>query len=69
MKRLLTIKEFCAAYGTGRTRAYSMISAGLIEAVKHGPNTLICARSAEQWAVSLPRFKSAAASARATEAA
>jgi hypothetical protein len=66
MKRLLTIKEFCSAYGTGRTRTYSMIGAGLVEAVKHGPNTLICAESAERWAASLPRFKSTAAAARAT---
>ncbi|WP_229255100.1 hypothetical protein [Candidatus Viadribacter manganicus] len=47
----------------GRTRLYELISQGKIDAVKDGPRTLIPAESAEAWAASLPRFKSAAANA------
>jgi excisionase family DNA binding protein len=69
MHRLLTVKQFCAAYGMGRTRLYFLISQGKIEALKDGPKTLIPVESAEAWAASLPRFTSGAASARSTEAA
>jgi excisionase family DNA binding protein len=69
MKRFYTIKEYCAAFGCGRTKVYSEIAAGSLESVKDGARTLITAESAERRAASLPRFKSAAASARATEAA
>lgn len=69
MKRFLSIRAFCDAYGVGRTRTYDLIAAGKLQAVKNGPRTMIDAESAEAWAASLPRFKSAAASARATEAA
>ena len=69
MKRFYTPREFCAAYGMGRTRLYDLIAQGKIEAVKDGPKTLIPVESAESWAASLPRFKSGAASARATQAA
>jgi hypothetical protein len=69
MKRFLTIRAFCDAYGVGRTRTYDLIAAGKLQAVKNGPRTMIDAESAEALAASLPRFKSAAASARATEAA
>lgn len=64
MPRLYTVKQFCAAFGMGRTRLYDLIAQGKIEAVKDGPKTLIPAESAEAWASSLPRFKSGAASAR-----
>ncbi|MEQ1706877.1 MAG: helix-turn-helix domain-containing protein [Terricaulis sp.] len=64
MTRLLTVKQFCAAYGMGRTRLYDLIAAGKIEAVKDGPKTLIPVESAEAWAASLPRFRSGAANAR-----
>ena len=63
MPRLYTVKQFCAAYGCGRTRCYDLIAAGKIEAVKDGPKTLIPVESAEAWAASLPRFKSGAANA------
>ncbi len=69
MKRFLSIRAFCDAYGVGRTSVYSHIGAGKLQAVKIGPRTMIDVESAEQWAASLPRFKSASALARATEAA
>jgi hypothetical protein len=68
MKRFISIRAFCDAYGVGRTRTYDLIAAGRLQAVKNGPRTMIDAESAEAWAASLPRFKSSAASARATEA-
>lgn len=67
MKRFLSIRAFCDAYGVGRTRTYDLIAAGKLQAVKNGPRTMIDAESAEQWAASLPRFKSAAALARRPE--
>lgn len=67
MKRFISIRGFCDAYGVGRTRTYDLIAAGKLYAVKNGPRTMIEVESAEQWAASLPRFKSTAA--RATEAA
>ena len=69
MKRLLSIRAFCDAYGVGRTRTYDLIAAGKLQAVKNGPRTMIEAESAEAWAASLPRFKSNAALARATDVA
>ena len=67
MKRLLSIRAFCDAYGVGRTRTYDLIAESKIRAVKNGPRTMIDAESAEQWAASLPRFKSGAALARANQ--
>ena len=69
MKRFISIRDFCDAYGVGRTRTYDLIAAGKVQAYKNGPRTMIDVESAEQWAASLPRFKSAGALARATDAA
>lgn len=55
MKRLLTIKEFCAAYGVGHTRAYELIDLGEIEAVKIGRSTRIVVDSADAWVCALER--------------
>jgi hypothetical protein len=63
MKRFLSIRAFCDAYSVGRTRTYDLIAQGKIEAVKDGLKTFIPVESAEAWAASLPRFKSAAANA------
>lgn len=68
-KRLLSIREYCDAYNEGRTKTYERIASGELEAVKDGNRTKITFESAERRAASLPRFKSTAASARATEAA
>lgn len=62
-KRFLKVAEFCDAYGVRKTKAYSLIASGAITAVKSGSQTLIEGGSAEAWAASLPRFKSAAANA------
>ena len=69
MRRFISIKDFGDTYGPKRTLTYHMISTGELHAVKIGPRTMIDAESAEAWAASLPRFKSTAAPARATEAA
>lgn len=67
MPRFYTVKDFCLAYGMGRTRFYDLIAQGKIEAVKDGSKTLIPVESAEAWAASLPRFKSGAVSAQPQE--
>ena len=69
MKRFISIRDFGDTYGPRRTQTYDLIAARKLHAVKIGPRTMIDVESAEQWAASLPRFKSAAALARATEAA
>lgn len=56
MPRFITIKSFCMEFQVGRTRAYALIAAGAIEAVKNGSRTLIVRESAERWAASLPRM-------------
>jgi hypothetical protein len=58
MRRFISIREFCSAYGCGRTRTYDLIGAGQLLAVKNGPRTMIEVESAETWAASLPRFTS-----------
>jgi hypothetical protein len=69
MKRFISIRDFGDQYGPKRTQTYDLIAAGKLKAVKMGPRTMIDVESAEQWAASLPRFKSASALGRATEAA
>lgn len=69
MKRLLTIREYCDAYGDRRTKTYELIASGELEAVKDGARTKITFESAERRAASLPRFKSGTALARANESA
>ncbi|MBL8549050.1 MAG: helix-turn-helix domain-containing protein [Hyphomonadaceae bacterium] len=54
MKHHLSIAEFCAAYGVGRTRAYALVDSGQIKAVKIGRSTRITVESAETWRKSLP---------------
>ena len=69
MKRFISIRDFGDQYGPKRTQTYDLIATGKIEAVKIGPRTMIDVESAEQWAASLPRFKSGSALARAADAA
>jgi hypothetical protein len=66
MRRFISIRDFGDTYGPKRTATYDLISKGKLQAVKIGLRTMIDAESAEIWAASLPRFKSAAAPARAT---
>lgn len=45
----LSVNEFCAAYGIGRTLAYSEIKAGELKPVKIGRRTLIPVNVAADW--------------------
>lgn len=49
-----TVKDFCRAYGIGKTLAYELIGAGSLKAVKVGTRTLIPEDSAQAWFNSLP---------------
>jgi excisionase family DNA binding protein len=53
-KRALTVDEFMAAYGPGRTTTYEEIKAGRLKALKLGRKTLIPRDSADAWLASLP---------------
>ena len=48
-KRALSIGEFTAIYGVGRSTAYAEMSAGRLEYVKCGRRRLIPVDSAEAW--------------------
>lgn len=52
--RAYTIEAFCAAYGVGRTSAFSEIKNGRLQAKKVGKRTIIRAVDAEAWVTSLP---------------
>jgi hypothetical protein len=52
----LSIPTFCKLYGIGRSRTYTLIAAGILEAKKFGAKTLIDGASAERWYASLPGF-------------
>ena len=60
-KRALTVEEFIAAYGIGRTTTYEEIAAGRLMAVKLGRRTIIPREAADAWLASLPPIKSKAA--------
>jgi len=47
VKKNLTIPEYCAAYGVGRSTAYALIAAGDLIRIKVGRRTLIPVESAE----------------------
>jgi len=53
----LTLPSFCELYATGRTTAYALIAAGVLDARKAGRRTLISRRSAKEWWESLPCLK------------
>lgn len=57
------LDEFCKAYGTSRTIAYSEIAEGRLEARKRGSSTLIARAEAKRWFENLPvaQFKPAVA--------
>jgi len=60
-KRALTVDEFMAAYGPGRTTTYEEIKAGRLKALKLGRKTLIPRESADAWLASLPVLDTATA--------
>jgi excisionase family DNA binding protein len=53
----LTINEFCAAFKIGRTKAYELIAAGEVEAIKLGNKTLIPYAELEKLQARLPRMR------------
>lgn len=61
-KRVLSVEEFGAMYGYGRTSIYSLLNAGRIQAVKDGRKTLILRDSAEAFIASLTPYGEARAS-------
>jgi hypothetical protein len=50
-----TVKDFCRAYGIGKTLAYDLMAAGTLVAVKAGARTLILEESAKTWFNALSR--------------
>lgn len=48
-RRAYRIKDFCAAFGIGRTTVYGEIRAGRLRAVKVLDRTLIPSESADEW--------------------
>jgi excisionase family DNA binding protein len=50
-----TVKDFCRAYGIGKTLAYELIAEGRIVAVRAGRRTLILEASAKEWFSSLEK--------------
>jgi excisionase family DNA binding protein len=52
-----SIREFCARYAIGRTKAYAEISSRRLRAVKVGRRTLITEADAQTWLATLPALK------------
>jgi excisionase family DNA binding protein len=52
-KQILSVREFCTAYGLGRTSAYREIASGRLKVLKLGRRTLIPVDSAEGWLAAL----------------
>jgi hypothetical protein len=50
----LTIRQFLATYGVGRTQAWKLAKAGHIVTRKVGKRVLIDAASAQRWYAGLP---------------
>jgi hypothetical protein len=50
----MTIRQFCATYGVGRTLAYQEIAEGRLAARKAGKRTLVLVVDADSWATALP---------------
>ena len=55
-----TVKDFCRAYGIGRTMTYELIGQGRLRAVKAGARTLIDEESARVWFATLTTEKASA---------
>ncbi len=54
--KLLTIRGFCERYSITRTRAYNMLAAGRIKAVRLDGRTLVKADSADAFFDALPAW-------------
>lgn len=53
---LLTIDELCRLTSTGKTKIYSEISKGRLQAIKYGRCTRITREAMEQWIANLPQY-------------
>jgi excisionase family DNA binding protein len=53
-QRTMTVNEFCALYGVGRSKAYEEINSGRLRARKAGKRTIVGGGDAETWFASLP---------------
>jgi excisionase family DNA binding protein len=53
----ISAREFSHRYGISRSRAYELVAAGEIDAVRAGDRILILAESAERWFRSLPPYE------------
>ena len=54
MRGLLTIAEFSARYGVGRTRVYELMKSKALDGRKFGRRRLITLESALAWSAALP---------------
>ena len=57
-QRAMSLREFCASYGTGRTRAYEELKSGRLRGRKIGKRTIIAEDDAEDWLRHLPVIES-----------
>ncbi|WP_430427938.1 helix-turn-helix transcriptional regulator [Parasphingorhabdus sp.] len=57
--KLLSINDFCALTGIGRTKAYQELSSGRLTAVKIGRRTLIPSKAIDAWITNQPSYVSA----------
>lgn len=58
MDSALSVTDFCARYGIGRSRFYEELNAGRIKAKKLGKKTLVPVAEAENWLKNLPAARS-----------
>lgn len=57
-QRAMSLREFCASYGPGRTKAYEEIKSGRLRGRKIGKRTVIAEDDAEDWLNHLPVIES-----------
>lgn len=53
---LLPLADFMRIYGVGKTRAYALMHAGVLDARIDGGRTLITRASAKAWKDALPKW-------------
>jgi hypothetical protein len=58
-QRAMSVREFCASYGLGRTSVYWEIRSGRLRARKAGKRTIITTDDAEDWLSRLPVLQEA----------